>query len=198
MTEQKTTFKKEMEILTLFNEKAQKLFNLSFVKKLINLGYSFKYSEENKKLVGVIKGPDDEAIDAFINTLRFFIQDNEPSSQRNIDGLYNNLNIPNDLKKDFKNARRATNKFLDSKSIFTINGNNITNRKIFNVFIYGGISHSNHKKEFDAWQRNFLLFTPLKNEFVTILSLVLNNIMYIKNVNLKVIEYLNKNAQTKK
>ena len=194
MNEQKTTFAKEIETLTLFNEKAQKLFNLSFVKKLVNSGYSFKYREEDKKLVGVIKGPDDEAIDAFINTLRFFIQDNEPSSQRNIDGIYNNLNIPNDLKKDFKNARRATNKFLDSKSIFTINGNNITNRKIFNVFIYGGISHSNHKKEFDSWQKNFLLFTPLKNEFVTILSLVLNNIMYIKNVNLKVIGYLNENG----
>ncbi|MFA5061401.1 MAG: hypothetical protein WC494_03755 [Candidatus Pacearchaeota archaeon] len=186
---------KEINAIKLFNEKAEKLFNLSFTKKLTNSGYSFKFNKDLGRLDGSIKGPDDEAIDAFITTLRFFIQDNEPSSQRNLAKIYSKKLVPKNLAKEFSNARKATNTFLDSKSIFTINGENVTNRKIFNVFVYGGISHSSYKKTYDSWNKNFLLFIPLKNEFVTIVSLVFNNILYIKNLNSELLDFLSKNEK---
>ena len=79
--------------LRLFNEKAEKLDRLSFVETIrkYNSGFSIKIRKREDDLYDLIqerRGPLEEAIDAFVLTIRFFIQDNESISFKNIASLY--------------------------------------------------------------------------------------------------------------
>ena len=53
------------------------------------------------------------------------------------------------------------------------------------IFIYGGMAHANSAKKqlYDEWMSIPLARTLLENEFVSILTDVLNAIIYIRNVN---------------
>lgn len=61
------------------------------------------------------------------------------------------------------------------------------------VFIYGGLSHAtpDKKKVFDSWMSNSVLNPLFVNEFVCILSNIMNAIEVIRNLNLEVIKELN-------
>ena len=78
--------------LDLFNEKARKLEGLSFTRILASqkTGVTLSWKEGDPVTIER-SGPDDEAIDAFVLTLRFFIQDNESTSLRNLANLYAGL-----------------------------------------------------------------------------------------------------------
>ena len=70
---------KELVSLKLYVEKAEKLLNTRFVKHLKETGklsasISIKEGEE-VKILRIL--PDQDAIDAFVLTFRFFIQDND-------------------------------------------------------------------------------------------------------------------------
>ena len=73
--------------------------------------------------------PDDEAIDAFVLTLRFFIQDNEPTSLRNTSKLYASLPINPSHVARF-GGRRAPNALLDSPAFISINGESLSCRRL--------------------------------------------------------------------
>ena len=79
--------------LLLFNEKADKLERLSFIETIFKYdsGASITINKRDDGLYDLIqerRGPLEEAIDAFVLTMRFFIQDNEPISFRNLTKLY--------------------------------------------------------------------------------------------------------------
>jgi hypothetical protein len=70
--------------LKFFNEKADKLRNSNFVKNAVaDSGINLSWSEGQPAEV-LRRGPNQENIDAFVLTLRFFLQDNERSSFRNL------------------------------------------------------------------------------------------------------------------
>lgn len=79
-----------IKAIELYNEKAQKLLRSSILTKLqdgkINLSITMDGGLINDPTVVL---PDEEFIEAFLLTLRFFIQDNEPSSIRNLYDIYN-------------------------------------------------------------------------------------------------------------
>ncbi len=187
---------KNIKVLKFFNEKAEKLKNLSFTKiTLFKQQSSVSISAKVGKPVNVRrKGPDEEAIDAFVLTFRFFIQDNEKSSFRNLKKTYEGLPIPQQKKDLFNLVRKWLNEFLDSNSILVINGKPLSNRHILEVFIYGGLSHANEekKKEYDMWMSNPILKPLVENEFVYILGAVLQYILYIKSLNEEVIKEIEK------
>ena len=91
----------DIRALKLFNEKADKLFNSEFIKKLCSKKCGFTLFFK-KGISGTLRGPNETSIEAFATTFRFFIQDNEPSSIRNLSKIYFRLKIPNCLKKEFK------------------------------------------------------------------------------------------------
>ena len=194
MTQKMTN--QDIKILELFNEKTKKLGNLSFIEKLSESGFTLDW--DDKKMECVLKGPDDEAIDAFINTLRFFIQNNEPCSIKNLDKIYSRLGIHNSLKNEFKHARLSLNSFLNSESLLTDGETNLKNSELLDVFIYGDIAHSNKKHIFDVWKKDDLNFITVKNEFVKVLNSIFHKIIYIKNINLEAINILKKKLKTSK
>lgn len=183
--------------LKLFNEKVDKLINSRFVKHI----------QENKGLKVSIKSsvgekvdishnlPDQDAIDAFVLTVRFFIQDNEPTSLRNMAKLYNEVSVASEIKDDFNYIRDKLNSELSKKSMFTLQGKHLTRGEIFDTFIYGGLAHAETKKkeDFDKWMRIEPLAAFITAEFNNVLIYFLDCIAYIRKVNMRALDELIKN-----
>ena len=195
-----------IQSLTLFNEKAEKLERLSFIETISKheSGFSVKINKREDGLYDLIqerRGPLEEAIDAFVLTIRFFLQDNETTSFRNIAKLYECAPIDKTIKNDFNRIRTQLNEYLDSNSGMgiTINEETLNHRKILDIIIYGGLSHANpeKKRKYDFWVK-----TPLKamieNEFVHSLAILFSAIKAVHQLNMKVIEILRiENIQVK-
>ncbi len=107
-------------------------------------------------------------------TFRFFIQDNEATSLRNIAALYTAENIDAQQRKYFHTARNAINEMLDDLNFMnlSINGVGPTNRRIMEVFVYGGLAHSNEEKyqTYKEWMGDPLVAVVLKATFNKILG----------------------------
>jgi len=182
--------------LKLFNEKVDKLINSRFVKHIQDnkgLRVSMKSSVEEK--VGISHNlPDQDAIDAFVLTIRFFIQDNEPTSLRNMAKLYTEISVSQEIKGDFNYVRDKLNLELDKKSMFNLQGKDLTRREVFDTFIYGGLAHAEaeKKEDFDKWMQLEPLSAFITAEFNNVLIYFLDCIAYIKKVNLRAIEELAK------
>lgn len=102
--------------LRLFNEKAEKLARLNFMAKLTHPNAGVTISFNNPKEGGATvtqerRGPDEEAIDAFVLTFRYFIQDNEQTSFRNMEQHYLAAPLDPALQKQFVDLRSEINKY---------------------------------------------------------------------------------------
>jgi len=184
--------------LELFNEKAEKLARLSFIETRFkyNSGVSIKISKRDDGLYDLIqerRGPLEEAIDAFVLTIRFFIQDNEPISFRRLAEIYDMAPIEKKLKEEFILLRNQINTYLDSNSAIaiTINEEMLNHRKILDIVIYGGLSHANteKKRKYDFWMKSPLK-AIIENDFVCSLTILFEAIKSICDLNKIVIETL--------
>jgi len=177
--------------LKLFNEKASKLEGLSFTKSIFEQRSGVTISGEQGQFVKAERfGPDDESIDSFLFTLRFFVQDNENTSFKNMADIYDKLKVSADLIQKFNEARNKTNEFLDNKPTPVKIGDTALNyRYVYEVFLWGGLAHANKNKKviYDNWLANPILFPILQNEFVYALVNILNAIFYIRVVNEEVL-----------
>lgn len=188
---------KSLDSLKLFNEKADKLFFSKFWKTFLRDGTGIDMMNLRDENLSVTRiGPDQEEIEVFVLTLRFFIQDNEISSFRNLAKVYEKLPISIDIKQKFLNARNALNSYLDSSFPFkvTLYGETYTNRRILDVFVYGGLAHAipEKKKLFDKWMENGLDRQTLTNAFVDILIDIIDTIKSIKELNTRAIYEIDK------
>jgi hypothetical protein len=186
---------KEIRTLELFNEKADKLESGRFMAGLRanrEFGVSVSWTKGGP-LVITRNGPDEDAIDAFVLTFRFFIQDNEKTSLRNIGKLYRSLPITQNKKDDVDKLRTQLNAFLDADSHIVFGDDILTNRTVLETFVYGGLAHANRRKKsvFDEWMKS-MLREPLTSEFAFILLAVAAVIIYIKRLNKETIGELKK------
>lgn len=131
-----------LDALQLFNEKAEKLETLSFTKKIDQekqtLNISIKPIDDDVTEFLVNRsGSNAEAVDAFVLTFRFFIQDNEKSSFRNLATIYQNPLIPTQLRNEFAEVRKSINEHLDSLPEFgiEIGTHQFRRREILEIFI---------------------------------------------------------------
>lgn len=177
--------------LKLFNEKAKRLLNSRFVeyirrKKRI----SFEVHGERGKPIKTFRIlPDQDAIDAFVLTFRYFIQDNERCSFGNLAKTYSKSVIPSEMKERYSKARKNLNKYLDSPASLKFEHESTTKRRILDIFVYGGLAHANpgKKKVLGKWIENPIVSGFFEAEFVSILFNVLNIIQYVTKLNVKVL-----------
>jgi hypothetical protein len=184
---------KVIEIFRLFNEKADDLKRSRYLKSILENETGLSIEIENKGNTTVtLKGPDDDAIKAFVLTFRFFIQDNERCSIRNVAKIYEDLDIPGEMKYDFRNNRNGINKFLNKHSLLKLNNENVLLSKIIDVFFYGGLAHANEEKKriYDIWMNNIVVKGIFIFEFHTILGTMFRFILFVEELNKKVIELL--------
>jgi hypothetical protein len=181
-----------VEVLELFNEKAAKLEGSAFTRfaKTQKLGFHFETVDDMVQVY--VKGPHQEAVEAFVLTLRFFVQDNEPISLRNIAALYDTLPLPPDFIAQLHDGRTAINGVLDQTSHVSVGGRERTNREVFEVFLWGGLAHANPSKkaDFDAWVRDPDLGAMMGLAFNSTLMDLLEFISWVRDHNVIAIEKL--------
>lgn len=182
-----------IKTLQLFNEKVNKLESLSFSRTVDGAKVSVSIDFETQDNPTVKRtGPEDEAIEAFVLTTRFFIQDNEAISLRNMANLYNELFTGDDLLTRFNDTRSTLNKYLDDYTFLTVNKEHLTRRRILEVFIYGGLSHATPAKKlvYDSWVQNAIAFPLLQNLFMGVLAELLAALSFIRQLNIEAIDKL--------
>jgi len=126
------------------------------------------------------EGPTEEAIDAFILTFRFFVQDNERTSLANIEKLFLSLPLEQARIDAVRGSRQNINDYLDKDSNIKIGNEILSHRLIFDIFLWGDLAHSNPKKKavYDLWAANDLQLEVLRMRFTDILVTVLNGIFW--------------------
>jgi hypothetical protein len=176
--------------LRLFNEKAEKLSRLSFLEQIRHpdSGISISMQRVDERSFNVKqerRGPAEEAIDAFVLTFRYFIQDNEVTSFRKMQQYYDEAPIGPSLQHKFTQLRKEVNEYLDSDTNVNSDGENLTRRKIMDTFVYGGLAHANEAKRrlWKTWMSNPFAAVMYENEFVVVLSDIHVAIEMIKRMN---------------
>jgi hypothetical protein len=186
--------------LEFYNEKAEKLLNLSFTESVSKRKTRLSISA-TRNSDGILvstserKGPPSESIDAFVLTFRFFIQNNEKCSIGKMAELYSSSNIEMNFKEEFLEIRTLTNDFLDTVPDLhiAIDDRLMTRREIVEMVIYGDLSHANDKKRaiHQSWTRSEISRDILNYAFVFILSRLTLPIRALRDLNLRVLAMLN-------
>lgn len=93
----------------------------------------------------------------------------------------------------FNEARKKVNEYLDSPATVYFEEGWITIRSLMDIIIYGGLAHTNLKKErvFNSWVRSGASGF-FKVEFVAALKFMLSYFKYFKELNqvtINIIEY---------
>ncbi|MDF1617303.1 hypothetical protein [Petrocella sp. FN5] len=178
----------DIETLQIFNEKADKIFTSSFVEDFKNNGIKM-----NIKIDGgighipTINIPDESFFDALILTLRFFIQDNEEISIRNLNEVYNKDNIKKELKDEFNGTRNELINFLGFNCHINDNGKSYSRREVFDIFIYGNYAHHTKRKEYQVLKNNKFLYPMYCYEFTNILLEYIKSIAKIEAINVELL-----------
>ena len=185
------SFEREQDLLRLFNEKVTKLDRLRFTQSVREkkVGFTINIKDDG----GVeVHGPTEDEIDAFVLTLRFFVQDNEAISIRNVGELYASLPVSEELKRNFANSRASVNAALDGHANLILLDEHLTYRRVFEVFLYGGLAHANPTKraEFDSWAKEEVTFAFLKTTFIKAVIELLRFLLWARHHNEKTLEAL--------
>ena len=182
--------------LKLFNIKAKRLLDSRFMKyilekKRISFGV---HVERGKKVETSRTLPDQDAVDAFVLTFRYFIQNNEKCSFGNLAKTYSKPFIPIEMRKEYSEARKRLNEYLDSPASLKFGDEPLSRRRVLDVFVYGGLAHAKPKKKevFDKWMEHSIVRGFFEAEFVSILFFALRIIQYVAGLNARVIEVLKK------
>lgn len=171
--------------LTEFNQGAKEIFDLSFKNKLKGSGVSYKWSKDDGILRTNLRGPDDEAIKAYCNDLRKFIQPNDTLKIEKLTPFYQSKEVKGKFVSMFGKEMSEIAKFLKQSTNHRINGKEYSNQEILEIFLYGKFSHrSKQTKELHDKLAKGILYLSLKNEFVNVLArylYLINNLVYINN-----------------
>jgi hypothetical protein len=187
-----------VEVLSLFNEKADEIKNSSYT----------KYFLENKPKVSISKKqgesikiktiePNDESLKSFVLTLRLFLQNNDQISFQNINKIYEKLptNFQKE-KKSFSQARKKINDVLNSNINFKHNKKILTYYEVLDIFIYGDLAHIKIDKRntYKDWKskKETGLFDIYKISFHSIAINLIRCILYMQQLNAEVIRKVNK------
>jgi len=172
-------------VLNRYILKCQKLEDSRFAKSLAKeFRIGLKVTSGGSLEITSIR-PDQDNIDAFTLNFRFFIQDNEPTSIRNLKDIFDSKFVTSEEKKNFTDMRKKIEKYLTSKSNLKIFEKNITCGELMNIFIFGDLSHGNYKDKtdkFESWMkredvREFFWF-----KFCEIVYSMLEAIRYIRDL----------------
>jgi hypothetical protein len=162
----------DREVLEIFVESVDELLSSDFsseIKAGVRVGL---LAGPDGGIVTKCKGPRRDAIKAFLLTLRFFCQDNEPTSLRRMADRLSGLRVGEELKKKFLESRKNFNRSLDSTPHVPVHGVGAdTKRDIFKAFLYGVFAHANprHRKKVKHWEGK-PYYADLEAQFSVILG----------------------------
>jgi hypothetical protein len=170
--------------LRLFDEKASKLeaSTLSRILSTTGLAVSMRLGGHTE---GVLDTGElsPEHVDAFVLTARFFVQDNEASSFRNLAEIYSSLPLGDPLRSRFENVRASLNASLDATTIGLPGA--LSYRRIFDTVMCGGLAHAKEAKheEYLRWTSNFFMAGFVFNYFAGALGYLLVAAGLVREIN---------------
>ncbi len=142
----------------------------------------------------------DESIDAFLLSLRFFLQDNESSSFRNLAKHYNLLPLPQELRDQYHRIRERLNGFLDAPGAIGMVKKGepaaLSRRSILEAYLWGDLAHRSHPKsashrELRDWLKQDPMFEALgRMQLVVLLGDLAEIIGLAKDLNVKSLKHL--------
>ncbi len=172
---------KTRKTLKLFVEKACLLRERNFAQHVRENGLTttVKFGPDSQIKHTI---PDRESIESSILTTRMFFQNKDSISFCNVAKLLDDSNLSDGFKENFTEKRGELNSYLDGVSGINFNEKTITNRKIFEVFVYGDLAHSNEKERavYLDWKRH-KLFIVLEQAFAIILMDILELIWKVSD-----------------
>jgi len=166
----------------LFRQKFGKLQRSSVWQAIQTNQIRFSVSAEIGDPVRLaVEGPSEEAVDAFVLTVRFFLQNNESISISRLVGLLESLPLESDLRARVTEMRTAFNAALDRPCGIQVDSVHPSNRDVLEIFIYGGLAHANQRKraEFEGWSRQPIVFGMMSQVFYSTLVKVLHFLVFL-------------------
>lgn len=179
--------------LRLFNEKAEKLNGLQFLSALRAGKGSYKLEGRVGKLVQVTGDlATVDEVDAFVLTLRLFLQDNEPISIRRLAALYAETPELASLTDRVSGIRSKMNSYLDRDSPIVWQKQAVSRRRILGVFLYGGLAHTHRDKtdEYSRWMEHEYMAIPFQSVFYDIVGTVTQTIFWLRLENLEALRII--------
>jgi hypothetical protein len=143
------------EVLEIFIETVDELQTSEFARQ-VKKGVRVGLLAGQGVVISQCVGPEREAVKAFLLTLRFFGQDNDVTSLRNMAARVATLNVVQDLKDEFSRSRDNFNDFLDGPLHIPVPGAGAdTKRDVFDAFLYGIYAHANpdKRKKVKGWEQ---------------------------------------------
>jgi hypothetical protein len=182
--------------LRLFNDKAAILRRGNFTGKVFveNHGFTLTFGTNQPTAFEKI-GADEDSTLALVTTLRFFVQPRDGISFKQMAELYQLLPVSDEDKENAKKANDDVEGFLDSLiSSFNlvIDGEKLTNGRLFDIFMYGGHAHANEAKrpQYERWVKDSPFRPMMETIFEEIIANLLKVIFWFPPTNERAIQRL--------
>jgi len=188
----------QIERIKTFNDKACKLIDSTFYKECIknklDLDFTKFSNTDGFGLEHKVKLVDQEFVDAFVLTFRMFIQKIDPISLDNFVDFFNGLPIDKKYQSSLGKIKTAIDEHLDANAL-TFLSEQISNRELLDINIYGDLSHIDAKKraKLTKWKSDELNKDVNQFRFQQILNACCAAIADIKNLNQEVLSIYSSN-----
>lgn len=142
------------------------------------------------KITSWVPDFDEGEVDAFVLTYRVLTQNNDRLSISKIAQIYHREWMHPDAVKNFDEARQYLNDYLGSAATIEFGAHQVSIREIVDIVLYGGLAHSNKKKEkvFEAWTSNPAMSGLIWVEFLAAMNKGLYVCSFFKRLNETVID----------
>ncbi|HOW85045.1 MAG TPA: hypothetical protein P5119_06775 [Candidatus Aminicenantes bacterium] len=149
-----------IELLKLFVERVEKLDGSSYIKTIRenHLKLSIKASFVDRTIRFTNSAPNSEYLDAFLFTLRLFMQKKDSISIVKTADMIEALNVSQEAKDRFFRQQNFLDKFLEEPSMIMIDGRAINNNELLETILYGYRGHLKISqplyKQYKEWAAN--------------------------------------------
>lgn len=173
------------ETISTFEEKMDRLERSTLWHLMTSSGWKVSWDFQNDRPGDEAKMPDVESLEAYILNLRFFIQDNERTSLRNIASLYRKECKVSRYLEQFSEIQQAVNRELDREIWFKFNDETITYRKLFEGMVYSRFAHANKRGHelFGEIAAHGFGYMLAMNEFLRCLGVLHVGLVLVRNLN---------------
>jgi hypothetical protein len=183
----------DIDALKLFNEKVEKIRQRGYMKYIGEGGriaWAGSFGSGGRAESKAI-GPDADQVESLLLTMRFFGQNNEPMSIKNVADAYSRLSLSSWIRDQFDMIRADLNVMLDLPTQIAWKGHPVTHGDVYYTFLYGEHAHSNPDKQalYKEWQKSEI-FGAFEFTFHATLVNYLHKVFWIEKTNKLALEEL--------
>jgi hypothetical protein len=165
----------KIELLKLFIERVDKLRNSSYVRAIHETPLKLTISGNMAEKTLLFKNTDvnPEHVDAFLFTLRLFIQEKDSISVEKMGSMIGSLEVSKEPKVRFFKQKEFLDKFLSEQSMMRIDDDLPTNNDVLRTVLYGFRGHLKTEepkyRRYKEWSSNPIALSIIEFTFNSVL-----------------------------